>query len=352
MKKTFRIVVLVLLTSIFVVVLTKNRKTVQFEVESAKAKIDSIPVHVAVPRVQPAGFVLETVGKVKFADEVFVISQTPGEIKEVRVKLGDHVKGGDVIARIDDYYALQEFSMARLAYEQLQKDFNRYSDLAKVQAVTQQQLEQLRLQMEGAQTKMASLERRLNDFIVKAPLEGIVNQVFVSRGNTTGPGTPVCEIVGGSSPRIEAKINPAQAVNLTIGAMATVTTEFGHGVKYNAHLAELGKKAGKFGGISAVFYLDQPGEYTPESGSMVNIQVKMESAPKLLLPAKAVTLYDGKTGLFLVKEDMTVAFTEVSYSDFDDASVAVQDSFLRNRKVVTDGNYLLKNGDRVRIIPE
>ena len=301
MKNTFRIIVLVLLASIFVVVLTKNRKTVQFEVENAKARIDSVPVHVADLQVKRAWFVLETVGKVKSTDEVYVISQTPGEIKEVKVKLGDHVKKGDIIARIEDYYALQEYSIAKLAYEQLQKDFNRYADLAKVDAVTQQQLEQLRLQMEGAQTKMASLERRLNDFMVKAPLDGIINQVFVSRGNTTGPGTPVCEIVGGSSVRIEAKINPVQAKNLRIGTRAIVTAEFGHGEKYSAYLAELGKKAGKFGGVSAVFYIDQTGQANPESGSIVNIRAETESIPILLLPRKAITSYEGKMGIFFVK---------------------------------------------------
>ena len=76
---------------------------------------------------------------------------------------------------------------------------------------------------------MNSLEQRLNDYIVKAPVDGTINQLFVSRGNATGLGTPVCEIVGGKSVKIEAKINPEQAKYLHVGLKAILSSEFGHG---------------------------------------------------------------------------------------------------------------------------
>ena len=54
----------------------KNRKSVQFEADQAKTVIDSIPVSIVHLKPDSAGYTLETAGKVKSADEVYVVSQT------------------------------------------------------------------------------------------------------------------------------------------------------------------------------------------------------------------------------------------------------------------------------------
>jgi RND family efflux transporter MFP subunit len=350
MKNIFRIIVLLLLIVWLTVVLRNNKKTVQFEVDKAKTVIDSIPVTVFYLKVDSASYILETVGKVKSTDEVIVVSQTPGEIKAVSVKIGENVKKGDIIAQIDDFYALQEFEIAKKAYEQLQKDYNRYADLAGVEAVTQQQLEQLSLQLEGAQTKMNSLGKRLNDYIIKAPVNGVINQLFVSKGNTSGAGTPVCEIIGGSSVKIEAKVNPEQANYLKFGIDATMSTEFGHGDNYHIKLTEIGEKSGKFGGIAAIFTL-APGELkAPKPGKIVNILINIQAKPELLLPRQSITNIDGVMGIFVIQPDNRVEFTPVKYLDFDDNHITLIGNELENKRIAVEGNYLLKTGDLVKVI--
>jgi RND family efflux transporter MFP subunit len=350
MKNIFRFAVLLLLIAILIVVLTKNKKTVQFEINQAKTIIDSIPVSVVYLQPDSASLQLETVGNVKSADEVYVVSQSPGEIKQVFVKIGEKVKKGDIIMQIDDFYALQEFEMAKKAFEQIQKDYNRYTDLAEVDAVTKQQLEQLRLQLEGAQTRMNSLGQRLNDYIIKAPLAGIINQLFVSKGNVTASGTPVCEIIGGTSIKIEAKINPEQAKYLYVGLNAILSDDFGHGEEYHVKLAEIGERAGKLGGIAAVFALAPEEKKSPKTGSVVNIIIEIPVGPKLLLPRRALTHKYDKIGLFVVQQDNRVEFTPVKYLDFDDNHITIIGNELSNTRIAVEGNNLLKTGDLVKVI--
>jgi membrane fusion protein (multidrug efflux system) len=348
MKNIFRITVLFLIIALIVIVLAKNKEAVQFEVRSAKTVIDSIPVSVFQVRLDTARYSLRTVGKVKSSDEVYVVSQTPGEIKKVYVKIGQKVNSGDLIAQVNDFYARQEFDMAKKAFEQIQKDYNRYSNLAGVDAVTQQQLEQLRLQLEGAQTKMNSLEQRLNDYIIKAPVAGVVNQLFVSRGNAAGLGTPVCELLGGSTVKIEGKINPEQARFVNPGLKAVATDEFGHGQDYQVQLTEIGEKAGKFGGIAAVFTLAPEETKSPKTGSIVNIRIEIPGEQKILLPRQAVTRKDGETGIFIIESNSTVQFTPVKYADFDDSRIEILGNEFNNKQIVVEGNYLLKTGDVVK----
>jgi RND family efflux transporter MFP subunit len=348
MKNIFRFIVLFLIIALIFIVLTKNKEAVQFEVKSAKTVIDSIPVSVYHVKLDTAKYSLRTVGKVKSSNEVYVVSQTPGEIKKVFVKIGQKLNSGDLIAQVNDFYARQEFEMAKKAYEQIQKDYTRYSNLAGVDAVTQQQLEQLRLQLEGAQTKMNSLEQRLNDYIIKAPVAGVVNQLFVSRGNAAGLGTPVCELVGGSSVKIEAKINPEQAKFVTQGLKAIATNEFGHGQDFQVQLTEIGEKAGKFGGIAAVFTLAPEETKSPVTGTIVNIRIDIPGDQKLLLPRQAVTRKDGESGIFVIQPNNTVQFAPVKYIDFDDNRIEVIGNEFNNKQIVVEGNYLLKTGDVVK----
>lgn len=350
MKYIFRIVVLLLLVFVLVIVLRNNKEVVQFEVDHAKIVVDSIPVRVFSLQLDSTNYVLKTVGKVKSADEVYVVSQTQGEIKKVNIKIGDQVKKGEVIAQVDDYYTRQEYNMAKKAYDQLKKDYDRYTNLATVNAITQQQLEQLRLQLEGAQTKMNSLEKRLNDYKIKAPLDGVINQMFIARGNAIGLGTPICELVGGSFIEIEAQIDPNRAKDLTRGLNATIKSDFGHGVSYNAQLAEIGQKAGKFGGVAAIFILSPKEEDTPEIGSLVNIEVEIPGKEKLLLPRKALTNNGGEMGLFVLKQNNRVEFTQVGYQNFDDVFIIILNSELNNNKIVIEGNNVVESGDLVKVI--
>jgi RND family efflux transporter MFP subunit len=350
MKNIFRIIVLLLLIVLLTVVLTKNKRTVQFEVDQAKTVIDSIPVSILNLQLDSASLTLETVGKVKSDDEVYVVSQTPGEILRIFVKIGETVTKGATLVQINDYYARQEYEIAKKAYEQFDKDYKRYANLAGVDAVTQQQLELLRLQLEGAETKMNSLGQRLNDYLIKAPVAGVINQIFVSRGNMAGQGTPVCEIVGGTSVKIEAKINPEKAEYLYVGLNAILTSDFGHGENYKVQLAEIGEKSGKFGGVAAIFILTPEENKNPKTGSIVNIVIDIPGVPKLLLPRQALTNYDREMGLFVLQPDNTVEFTPVKYIDFDDNRVAIIGTELNNTKIVVEGNYLLKTGDLVKVM--
>lgn len=347
MKNIFQILTWLIITALLAVVLTKNKKAIQFEVDNSKAVVDSIPVTIYNLKLDSVSFKMETVGLVRSVDEVYVVSQTPGEIKSVFVKIGQTVKKGDILFQIDDFYASQEFEMAKKAFEQIQKDYKRFANLAGVDAVTQQQLEQLRLQLDGAQTRMSSLEKRLNDYIIKAPSGGTINQIFVTRGNSAGLGTPVCEIIGGTSVKIEAGINPDQAKYLHIGLKAILAGNFGHGENYRVCLTELGEKAGKSGGIATIFTLAPDEKNSPKIGSIVNIRIEIKGEPQLLLPRRALTNKSGVMGLFVVKQNNRVEFSPVKYLDFDDNQIRLIGNELIDAKIVVEGNYLLKTGDLV-----
>ena len=156
--------------------------------------------------------------------------------------------------------------------------------------------------------------------------------------------------IGGKQLKIQAKINTEQAGYLATGIKATIKSEFGHGENYMAQLSELGERAGKFGGVDAVFILVPEETKVLKTGILVNIQIEVPGIPKLLLPRQALTNNDGQMGLFVLSKNSKVEFTPVKYLNFDDDHINVLDHTLNNQQIVIEGNYLLRTGDLVKVI--
>ena len=55
-------------------------------------------------------------------------------------------------------------------------------------------------------------------------------------------------------------------------------------------------------------------------------------------------------GIFVVKANNAVEFRPVKYIDFDDDRISLIGRELRDTRIVTEGNYLLKTGDLVKVM--
>src|SRR5688572_413187 len=206
MKLFYRIAVLLLMIAILVSVLMRNKQQISYQSGTAKQSINEIPVEVTPAKMNRPNIVLQTAGMVESTEEIIVVSTVQGAVKTINITVGKVVKENDLLVTVDDYYALKEYTIAREAFDQIQKDYQRALELSNEKAVTGQQLEQLRLQMDAADVKQQSLQRRLDDTRIKAPVSGVINQVFAKKGGMLGNGSPVCEIVNPSGLKITAHV--------------------------------------------------------------------------------------------------------------------------------------------------
>ena len=209
----------------------------QYEVEAATAE----------PPAQAGGAtaVLQATGYVTARRQATVSTQITGTLTQVLIEEGDHVKEGQVVARLDDTaqragllqaQAQQQASAATLiqfqaSLEQARRDLARNQDLVVRQLVSQQALETARTQVETlaaqveAQKKQVKLaaagveaaQVQLGYTVVHAPFTGVIIAKAAQAGEIVSPisagggftRTGVGTIVDMDSLEIEVDVNEA-----------------------------------------------------------------------------------------------------------------------------------------------
>jgi membrane fusion protein, multidrug efflux system len=168
---------------------------------------------------------IEASGSVRGETEVTVISEAQGRIAEASFELGEFVREGDVLVRVDDTIArlnvdeaLGVFESARLDLEATQRRFEAGS-------ASQAELTRARSNANGAQARLEVARKALRDQTVRAPVSGYVASRMsgVSRGNFLERGVPVARIVDLSYLRVEVTVGERELQFLELGASASVT---------------------------------------------------------------------------------------------------------------------------------
>lgn len=178
---------------------------------------------VAVSKAEVSGFD----GVVEAVRQTVLAVQVAGSIVELRVKAGDTVKTGQVLARIDARAANQsatasqaQVQAARATLAVASKDFARQKQLFEKRFISQAALEQAEAVYRAAaaqvaaQIAQADVARSQSDFfILRAPYNGIVADVQVVLGDMAMPGRPILTLYDPAHLRITAAIPQTIAIS-------------------------------------------------------------------------------------------------------------------------------------------
>ena len=141
-------------------------------------------------------------GVVEAVRQTVIAAQVPGAVTALEVKVGDRVRSGQVLARIDARAADQNAAAsdaqvlsAGASLAMATKDFERQQQLFQKNYISQAALERAESQFKAAQAQVAAQRAQAGAtrtqsgfFVVKAPYAGIVSEVPVALGDMAMPG--------------------------------------------------------------------------------------------------------------------------------------------------------------------
>jgi len=134
---------------------------------------------------------------------------------------GDPVKKGDLIVRLDQTSirdtltsAEASASAADQAYEQAERQYQRMATLIKTGVVSTQQLEDVEIRRNSAQsdraaarTRVVTARQQLERTEVRAPFDGVVSDRKVSAGDTAAVGKELVKVIDPASLRFEGLVS-------------------------------------------------------------------------------------------------------------------------------------------------
>ncbi|MBD3296145.1 MAG: efflux RND transporter periplasmic adaptor subunit [Candidatus Omnitrophica bacterium] len=159
-------------------------------------------------------------GRTVAADEATLSFQVKGTVKDIPVTVGQKVKKGDLIARLDAAYYRDALNSAKAALESLQakfKDarltFERNQQLWASKDIDAEEMDasrakyrSLKKRVESAEAAVAEARDDLSHTVIYAPFDGSVADKHIQRHEVVLSGQPVADLTGVSGFRVKTNI--------------------------------------------------------------------------------------------------------------------------------------------------
>lgn len=203
----------------------------------------AVPVQILTVKTATVNQAFHENGNFAAVNQIELTSELAGRVRELYVKEGSAVKAGQVIAKIDNEVlnANQAETMARLA--QKKQNLERYEQALKSGGVTQKQVDDARLEVESAQAQAVQVNKNLNNALVKAPVNGIINKRFVEIGTYLAAGSKIVEIVDDARLKLTVNVNEYQVIQLKTGDKVDVTASVYPEVTYEGVITFIAAKS-------------------------------------------------------------------------------------------------------------
>jgi RND family efflux transporter MFP subunit len=146
-------------------------------------------------------------GAVETDKDVLLNAEMSGIIQKIYVKEGQTVKNGQVLATIDAEILNSNINELNSQLEFAEYSLGKQEELRKKNLGTEFEYKQVMNQVNALKAQLETLTKQRNKSVVKAPFDGVIDQIFPSEGELTSPQQPLLRIVNNKEVRITADIS-------------------------------------------------------------------------------------------------------------------------------------------------
>ena len=178
-------------------------------------------------------------GPLKAVNTALVKARVAGELQEFRVRAGELVKAGQIVARVEptEYQARlrqaqQQAQWSKAQVDIAQRSFDNNRSLVDQGFISKTALDTSNANLAAAhanfQAAQASVDmavKALDDASLRAPISGSVSQRLAQSGERVGIDARVLEIVDLSRLELEASVSAAESMDVRVGQSAHLQIE-------------------------------------------------------------------------------------------------------------------------------
>ncbi len=305
-------------------------------------------------------------GSIAAWQEVVIGAETQGlRLTEVHVQIGDRVKKGQVLARLQgdtlaaDLAATKAgIAEAEATLAEAKANAERARALQPSGALSSQQIQQYTTGEATAQARLQSLKARLaadtlrlNQTVLKAPDDGVISARLATMGAVAQPGQELFRLIRQGRLEWRAEVPAADMNRLQPGVVVKVVPHGGSPIDAKVRmLAPTVDPATRNG----LVYVDLPatssGAGAARPGMFARGEFVFGQTTALTLPQTAVVLRDGYSHVFRLGKDNRVLQTKVQVGRRLGERVEVTGGLDAAAQVVASGGGFLADGDLVKVV--
>ncbi|GAA4325690.1 efflux RND transporter periplasmic adaptor subunit [Flaviaesturariibacter amylovorans] len=282
------------------------------------------------------------------AQQVNLASENAGRVTRVLVDEGSFVRTGQTLAVIEMDQLNIDVESAEAAYQSALRDQQRFENAIKSGGVTQQQVDQVRLQATTAKSRLEQARIRAGNSSVRSSISGIVNKRMVEPGMVVNPGTALFELVDVSRLKLAVTVNETQVAALKVGAPVQVKASVFPDRSFTGNVTFIAPKADAA--------LNFPVEITLAANPGNVLRAGMygtalfdfpQRAPSLVVPRTAFVGSTASNQVFVLDSSNVARLRPVVAGRTIGEEVEILQGLNEGDVVITSGQINLRDGSKV-----
>jgi RND family efflux transporter MFP subunit len=332
--------------------------------------------NISVLAVRPASVpdLLEAVGTVKAAQTSDLASQMMGNVIEVRVREGDRVQRGQVLALLDESQpraALERATAADLAAQQqlvaadsdlalTDATLKRYQNLYERKSVSPQEFDEVKARQQSALARremakagqqqakavLAQARTSLEYTRIRAPFDGVVTERKADPGALASPGMAIFTVEDVRRYRLEATVSETDLRYVKNGQQVPITIDAMGDVEFKGKVVQIVPAANP-ASRSFLVKIELPPDPQLRSGLFGRGQFARGDRQALLIPRTAVVERGQLQGVFVLDQNQMATLRYITMGKRSGGSIEVLAGVGGGERVVANPGELDLNGKRV-----
>lgn len=289
-------------------------------------------------------------GIVKPFESAKLSSEEGGLIVYLTKDKGDRVGRGEVVVKLkkdtDEAAYLQALAQYELAKDNYQRTERLYND----EVATEQQYTNSKLQLDIAEKSVELYKLRLDKGYVKSPISGIVDAKYMSKGEMSGPGSPILNVVNVSKVKISCGVPERYVTQISRGEKVKITFSVLPDEEYEAVIDYVAPSLNPQNRTFEIeLVMNNPnGKFKPEMSA--NITFTNKSVDNAVVLQQDYVVDNGDEKFVFVLEGDIAKKRVVRLGGRSDNMVLIEEGLNVGETLINVGFQGLNDGDKVTLV--
>jgi membrane fusion protein, multidrug efflux system len=324
---------------------------------------------------------LTVVGNLIGLQTIDVAPRTAGRLLSVSVQLGDSVRRGQVIAKVEDREIAEQVNQAEASMEvsratirQREADlkvaelnFDRSKNLFSRQLLAKQalddaesrylaavaQVDLAKAQQSQNEARLQELKFNLQNTVITSPVDGFVGKRNVDPGAMVSTNTAIASVVEISRLKLVVNVVEKDLRMVTAGDVGIVEVDAYPGEKFNGRIARVAPVLDPATRTAPIEIEIPNRDNRLKPGMYARITLTIEERKNALLaPKSAVVDFENKRGVWVPNEERRAQFVPVTLGIEGPEQIEIVDGLKEGDRFVVAGAGAVRNNDQLIIAGE
>lgn len=293
------------------------------------------------------------VGKVESSRTDVITSPYSGTLTALRVRQGQRVSAGEVVAKINSETVNSAYDIAKATLQQAQDGYDRIDKVRGNGSVSELKIVEVETDLSKAQSSFNAARTALENCSLKAPFSGTVSEVSSEQGVELVPGTPVVKIMDLGRIDIMITVPESEISRIRVGDAADMTIPALSDMKVKARVTEKGINADMLSHSYTCLLAPQKSIRELLPGMVCKIEFSDseknsgQTEENIVIPATVIRADADGRYVWTVNSGNVVEKTRITIGEFSGKGVIVSGGLASGDRVIVEGSQKVSTGMKV-----